>query len=122
MKPSILYFDDEEIQLTLFEDMFGDEYEVHTASTLFEAHRLLSECPEIIISDWSMPEISGVEFLREAARVCPDAFRILLTGFAHAGEMIGEISSGVVQLFLPKPWNESEMRAALVRALLLHSR
>lgn len=55
------------------------------------------------MSDWSMPEISGVEFLREAARVCPKAFRILLTGFSHAGEMIEEIRSGVIQLFIPKP-------------------
>lgn len=122
MKPRILYLDDEVMLLNLFKEIFSDEYEVSTAATLAEARRLLSECrPEVIISDWSMPEISGVEFLREAARVCPKAFRILLTGFGHAGEIIEEIRSGVIQQFIPKPWNEVEMREALERALLAHS-
>lgn len=121
MKPTILYLDDEVMLLNLFKEMFRDEYEVKAASTLAEARRLLSEYMlDIIISDWSMPEISGVDFLREAARMRPNAFRILLTGFAHAGEMIEEIRSGVIQLFIPKPWNEVEMRRALERALLAH--
>ncbi|HKC65476.1 MAG TPA: response regulator [Pyrinomonadaceae bacterium] len=122
MKPTILYLDDEIMLLNLFKEIFRDEYEVETASTLFEARQLLSNhSPDVIISDWSMPEISGVEFLSEAARVCPNAFRILLTGFADAGEMIDEIRSGVIQLFIPKPWSEAEMHEALERALLLRS-
>ncbi len=122
MKPTILYFDDEVVLLNLFREIFCDEYEVSTALTLAEARQLLSyQSPDIIISDWSMPEISGLDFLCEAARVRPDAFRILLTGFAHAGEMIEEIRSGINQLFIPKPWSELEMRRALERALLAHS-
>lgn len=122
VKPAILYLDDETMLLNLFKELFRDEYEVETASTLAEARRLLSECRlDVIMSDWSMPEISGVDFLREAARMRPNAFRILLTGFAHVGEFIEEIRTGVIQQFLPKPWNEAEMRQALERALLAHS-
>lgn len=85
--------------------------------TLAEARRILSEFrPDIIISDWSMPEISGIDFLREAARNYPDSFRIVLTGYGHVGDVISEISSGIVQLFIPKPWSETEMRRNLERA------
>jgi DNA-binding NtrC family response regulator len=113
-----LYFDDEEMLLALFRDMFGGEYDVRTALTLAEARRELSSCsPEIIISDWSMPEISGVEFLREAAKVCPGSFRFLLTGRGHVGDFIMEVAAGIVQFFMPKPWAEEEMREALGRAV-----
>ena len=122
MKPTILYFDDEIMLLNLFKEIFCDEYEVNTASTLAEARQLLSNhSPDVILSDWSMPEISGIDSLREASRVRPNAFRILLTGFAHAGEMMEEIRSGLIQLFIPKPWSEAEMRRALERALLAHT-
>jgi DNA-binding NtrC family response regulator len=119
VKLSIFYFDDEIVLLDIFREMFSDEYEVRTASTLSEARRIISECiPDIIISDWSMPEISGIEFLREAAELCPQSFRIMLTGFAQVGDMIMEIGTGVIQLFISKPWDEEQMRQALERANL----
>jgi DNA-binding NtrC family response regulator len=123
VKPSIFYFDDEKVLLDIFMEMFSDEYEVWTSTTLSEARRIISECvPDIIISDWSMPEISGIEFLREAAELCPHSFRIMLTGFAQVGDMIKEIGTGVIQLFISKPWDEEQMRRALERATLLRSR
>jgi DNA-binding NtrC family response regulator len=119
VKPSIFYFDDETVLLDIFREMFSDEYEVWTAANLSEARRIISECaPDIIISDWSMPEISGIEFLREAAELCPRSFRIMLTGFAQVGDMIKEIGAGVIQLFISKPWDEEQMRQALLRATL----
>ncbi len=103
--------------LDLFEEMFGNEYEVRTATTLAEARRMLSERPaDIIISDQSMPEISGTEFLSEAAKLYPSSFRIMLTGSMLAGEAIPEISSGIVQLFVTKPWDNQIMRQMLERA------
>jgi len=117
VKPSIFYLDDEAVLLDIFKEMFSDEYEVHTATTISEARRVIAQyAPDIIISDWSMPDISGIEFLREAAEICPGSFRIMLTGFAQVGDMIKEISSGVVQSFIPKPWSEEQMRSALERA------
>lgn len=119
MKPSIFYFDDEATMLDLFEEMFGNEYEVRTATTLAEARRMLSEQPaNIIISDQSMPEISGMEFLSEVAELYPTSFRIMLTGSMLAGEAIPEISSGIVQLFVTKPWDNQTMRQMLERASL----
>ena len=118
MKRSIFYLDDDPTQLQLFKEIFeGREYEIQTAATLDQARIMLVECePEIIISDQKMPEISGADFLREAARVCPESFRIMLTGTATVGEVMGEVSTGIIHLFISKPWTESEMRTALERA------
>lgn len=116
---SILYFDDEAAILNLFQQMFGDEYDVRTTTLLAEARQMLSERPvEIIISDQHMPEISGTEFLSEMAKLYPSSYRIMLTGSMLAGEAIPEILSGIVQLFIPKPWSQQTMRQMLERASL----
>jgi DNA-binding NtrC family response regulator len=123
VKPSIFYLDDEMVLTDIFREMFSDEYEVWTAATLSEARQILAQhAPDIIISDWSMPESSGIEFLREAAELYPDSFRIMLTGFANAGDLIKEISTGLIQFFISKPWSEEQMRKALERATLSRSR
>lgn len=117
MRRTIFYFDDDARLLELFEEMFDGEYDVLTAETLEEARRVLSECRvEIIISDQSMPEIEGTEFLREAAATCPESFRILLTGKITVGDVIGDMSAGVIHLFEVKPWREERMREILERA------
>lgn len=117
MKRSIFYFDDEARCLDLFRDMFEGGYDVRTAATLSEARRALSQRPaDIVISDQRMPEISGTDFLREVAAAYPRSFRVMLTGGMTVGEAIPEIGSGVVQLFVTKPWEEQTMREMLERA------
>jgi DNA-binding NtrC family response regulator len=113
----ILYLDDDATQLEVFREMFAGRYDVRTAATPAEARAVLAGCaPDIVISDQRMPEIEGTEFLREAARRCPESFRVLLTGAITVGSVLPEVASGVINLFLPKPWTSEEMGAALERA------
>ncbi|HEX8495184.1 MAG TPA: response regulator [Pyrinomonadaceae bacterium] len=117
MQRTVFYFDDEASLLDVFREMFSDQYDVRTAATLSEARRVLAECSaEIIISDQSMPEIDGTEFLREAAAMCPESFRILLTGQVSVGDVLEEVSTGIIHLFETKPWREERMREILDRA------
>ncbi len=117
MKRSIFYLDDEPICVQVFGEMFGNEYDVQTATTLTEAREKLAARPsDIIISDQRMPEIEGTAFLREVAAMYPSSFRMMLTGGTLMGDVIREISDGTVNLFLAKPWMEEEMRQALERA------
>jgi DNA-binding NtrC family response regulator len=99
--------------------MFGGEYEVRTTTTLSEARRLLAEHPaDIVISDQSMPEIKGTDFLVEVAATQPSSYRVLLTGNITVGDAITEISTGVVHLFITKPWTMENMCKVLGRASL----
>lgn len=116
MKRSVFYFDDDATLLDIFLEMFEDEYDVRTATTLEAARQMLSECEaDIIITDQSMPEISGSQFLREAIEKCPDSFRIMLTGYSVVGDVFGDITSGLIDTFIVKPWKEEQMRQALER-------
>ena len=118
-KFSILYFDDEEACLDIFQQFFEDEYEVRTVSTLAEARAALCEGHfDIIISDQLMPEIGGLAFLREVARNQPEAFRIMLTGSTSLSQVIVEVGVGIIQLFITKPWVEPGMRQVLERAIM----
>jgi len=101
----------------VFHHFFSGEYDVRTAANLDDARRALAERPaDIVISDQAMPEISGTDFLREVSRAYPRSLRVLLTGSICVGNALREISSGVVNLFMAKPWTEAEMRRALERA------
>jgi FixJ family two-component response regulator len=63
-----------------------------------------------------MPDIDGTEFLREVAESYPASYRVLLTGGVTVGHVLSEVSAGVIQSFVPKPWTEAEMRETLERA------
>jgi DNA-binding NtrC family response regulator len=117
VKGTILYIDDEVECLNIFQEMFGDEYDVRTAATLGDARRMLAERPaDIVISDQSMPEIKGTDFLAEVAAAYPSSYRVLLTGSVHLFGVMPEIGTGLVQLFVPKPWMAEDMSRMLERA------
>jgi DNA-binding NtrC family response regulator len=119
MKRTILYLDDDAACLNLLRDVLGKDYEVRTASTHEEARRLLSlSRADIVISDQLMPDIKGAEFLREVAKQYPESFRVLLTGGDTVGNLLREISTGVIHYFLTKPWAEQELRRMLERAAI----
>jgi DNA-binding NtrC family response regulator len=114
---SILYIDDEVGCLNLFQETFGGGNDVRTATTLAEGRRMLEERPaDIIISDQTMPEITGTDFLREVAVTHPPSYRVLLTGSIRFGEVIPEIGDGTVHFFAPKPWTQEDMRQMFERA------
>lgn len=116
-KTSILYLDDEETCLDVFRQMFDGEYDVRTVSTLRDAREALDkEKFDIVISDQQMPETDGLTFLREVASSHPESFRMMLTGSIGVGEVIREVSAGIIHLFVTKPWTEPNMRQALERA------
>jgi DNA-binding NtrC family response regulator len=98
--------------------MFGDEYDVRTASTPEEAHRMLAARPaDVVISDQMMPGTTGKVFLAEVAAGYPATYRVLLTGSITVVVALREIGAGVVQAFVAKPWSKEEINRVLERGL-----
>jgi DNA-binding NtrC family response regulator len=78
---------------------------------------MLRSCSaDIIVSDQRMPGMEGTEFLRRTQELCPKSLRILLTGEAKFGDVLAEVSEGVVEVFTQKPWDPSELLEILERA------
>jgi FixJ family two-component response regulator len=116
MKPSLLYLDPDGRQLKAFRRLFSGEYDVRASSSAEDALWQLEGCEaDIIISDRGAGG-GGAEFLRLASRLCPDAFRVMVSAHVTAGALLQEIGEGVVHSFVPKPWDYESMRRALERA------
>ncbi len=115
---NILYVDDEEQNLTSFRAAFRRHFTVHTAISAREGLRIIRETPiHLIVTDQRMPEMTGVQFLEAVIPECPDAVRMILTGFSDIDAIIKAINSGRVYRYITKPWNETELKMTLDAAL-----
>jgi two-component SAPR family response regulator len=65
-----------------------------------------------MITDYAMPHISGVEFLRSARKLCPDVAALMITGYADA-EAISDRVDGVEILL--KPFTPRKLERAISR-------
>ncbi|ACT93742.1 response regulator [Dyadobacter fermentans] len=111
---SVLYVDDEIHNLNSFKATFRKEFNVLVAGSAIEALRILDEnLVHIVISDQRMPDVTGVEFLREVLLRCPDASRVLLTGFTEVSAISEALSKGEVHYRMEKPWDEDQIRDAI---------
>ena len=77
---------------------------------------LRAQPANLIISDYMMPGMNGVEFLTEARRVCPDAPRLLLTAANDFRVAAEAVNSGEVYRLLSKPWNHAELVSTVRQA------
>lgn len=119
-KPQILFVDDEENILNALKRLFREEdYEVLTASSGEEGLRVLEASPavQVVISDYRMPGMNGASFLRAVSQRRPDAVRILLSGYADLAAVVEAINNGNIYRFIPKPWNDDELRMSVANAV-----
>ncbi len=117
-RPKILFLDDEDRILNALGTLFRYKYQVFTATTGAQALAILTRCHvHVVVSDQRMPEMTGVEFLRQAKRVSPNTVRILLTGFSDLSAIIDSVNDGEVYRFLNKPWGNQEIQAVIADAL-----
>jgi len=120
----ILMVDDERSVLRAIQRLFLDEaYEILTAETGDEGIQLLEKVHpvQVVISDYRMPQRDGVDFLREVFERWPDTVRIVLSGYADAAAVVGAINQGHIYKFIPKPWNDYDLKVTLSNAVERYS-
>jgi DNA-binding NtrC family response regulator len=103
---------------TLNRTLRGQPYQVHTFDDPRRALEFLSRHhADIVISDIDMPEISGLELMRQIKAIQPEAARVIVSGVTSIDAAVRAINEGSVQRFLRKPFEPPELRevvAALV--------
>src|SRR5712691_4258330 len=73
----------------------------------------------VILADYRMPQMNGIEFLEHAMDVYPGARRVLLTAYADTGAAIDAINVVDLDHYLLKPWDPPEEKLyPVVDALL----
>lgn len=104
--------------LTRHEALAG-ALEVHEAATGEEALSLLATRPfDVVISDYRMGAVSGIDVLAETLRRQPGAIRALMSGFADESVLQGAKARARIHEFIEKPMTVGEFEQALQRALI----
>lgn len=121
MKPELLYVDDEEGNLVVFEAAFEDDFEITLARSAEEVLDLMEDRAfPVVVADHRMPRMTGVELLEILRERHPLTKRILLTGYTDPAAMIESINRGQVFHYVRKPWERHELLAVLRRAFEAH--
>lgn len=124
-RQTILLVDDEEdireSLRALFETCL-EGVDVETAASGMEALALLERARiDLLISDYKMPKMTGLELLSKAKRIAPDAPRILVTAFPDLEIAIRAINEASIENFFTKPFEPDEV-LQVVRTLLREQR
>ena len=73
----------------------------------------------LVLSDYRMPVMNGVQLLKAIREIQPDAARLILSGYADLNGLIGAINEAGICRFISKPWNDYELIATLGQVLTL---
>jgi PAS domain S-box-containing protein len=119
----VLLVDDEEVQVRSVRNMLTRlGYQVVALSDGKEALDRFRSDPQsfdLLITDQTMPQLTGLRISQEALRIRPNLPIILCTGFSETVDAAGARALGVSE-FLMKPYSVREMAEAVRRALASH--
>lgn len=119
----LLVVDDEEVVLAAVGEMLRREgYEVLGCTDAAEALAALGRQRfAVIVSDYQMPVLTGVELLAQARRLQPQAARVLVTAAMSVERMTEAINESEVCRILVKPWTRDQLLEAVRRAVEVHT-
>lgn len=123
-RPYILCVDDEPgIARAIRRILKPEPVNVLIATSGLEGLEILrKQSVSLIFTDYRMPEMNGIEFLEQAAPLCPDAFRMILTGYAEAHVLVDAVNRGQIYKILYKPFQEEDIKLTVRSGLEHHAR
>ncbi len=115
---TLLIVDDEPNVLKSLKRLLIDtDYRILTAESGEKGLKILAENEiQVVISDYRMPGMAGVEFLNEVKGKYPDTIRMILSGYADVAAVVEAINEGHIYKFIAKPWNDQEIMTTIIRA------
>lgn len=110
--------DDEPNILRGYTRLFKDRFAIETAEGGIEALKKLKEDSfAVVLTDLRMPEMSGVDLLREARTANPETIRMMISGNADLEAAIEAVNEGSVFRFLTKPCADEDLERGLKSGL-----
>lgn len=119
IKANILLVDDEPEILNALKLRLGCSYNVITTTDPQEGLKLLKgkEKFPVVISDFRMPVMNGLDFLLAVNEICPETSSVLLTGQGEYNTAIDALNSGKIFKYLSKPCDSNEINDVLKEAV-----
>ncbi len=117
---TILYVDDEQSNLRVFKSTFRREFNILLADNAIDAVELLkANAIDLLITDQMMPDMSGVELLKEIKGLYPDVppNRVMLSGYAQPDDIDRAFEEYKLYKFISKPWEEADLKTLIIEAI-----
>ncbi len=122
--------DDPDVSRAVARDLrrqFGEQHRIVRAESAADGldalrqMKLRGDLVAVILADYRMPQMNGIEFLEQAMDIYPGARRALLTAYADTGAAIDAINVVDLDYYLMKPWDPPEEKLYPVIEDLLQS-
>lgn len=100
------------------DELDGERPIVEPFSSGDEALKRASEARfDLVISDFRMPEMDGLEFLKLMIDRQPTIARIVLSGYTDLDSVVAAVNEVQIFRYMSKPWNDAELRLIVRQAL-----
>ena len=119
-RATILLVDDEFVvteSIAAFLELETD-MKVYQFHSPLQALQFIKETPiDLVVSDFLMPDMNGLEFLAEVKKLYPEVPRIMLTGYADKENSIRAINEIGLYQYIEKPWDNDHFKLTIENAL-----
>ena len=119
-KPKVLLVDDEDMVLTSIRTLLlmEGEHDVESFTNPSLAVQYLeANAVDLVVSDYMMPGMNGIQLLGHARRLQPEVARVLLTGHADKASAIQAINEVALFQYLEKPWDNAQLLLVIQQAV-----
>ena len=115
MSNRVLFVDDDPKILAAFQRQLRKKVTIETVESGAEGLEVLRrDGPfSVVVTDYCMPSMNGIEFLGRAREIAPETVRMLLTGSADLGAAIQAVNQGNIFRFLTKPCSPDNLLEAV---------
>jgi len=121
-KPTVVLIEDDSSTQAALVRLLRTHYSVSVFASAEEAQTQLQswgvpDGPDLILSDYTLPHMSGLEFLMFCREKYPDSVRILLTGHIVSDTLSAALREGVCHRIFLKPWENDVLLLQIQEAL-----
>lgn len=92
--------------------------ELATAATGAEAlEKFASFRPQMVLADFRMPGMTGIDLLARVHEESPGTVRALITGYSDLEIAMEALEKARIHYYIQKPWNNEELRLTVLEAM-----
>ena len=121
IQASVLYVDDLQTNLILFQATFEHDYHIILAESAAKALEIMKEQEiQVLVTDQRMPDMTGTELLEIVSREYPEVRRFLLTAFTDFETVVEAVNKGHIHGYVNKPLQAEEVRLSINSSLEMY--
>ena len=119
--PNVLYVDDLQTNLILFQATFERDYNIILAESAAKALEIMKEEEiQVLVTDQRMPDMTGTELLEIVSKEYPEVRRFLLTAFTDFETVVEAVNKGHIHGYINKPLQAEEVRLSINNSLEMY--